>query len=134
MQWLIGLFNFWLPTLPLSGVWANFTALWEVPILGPLPNPKSPLPWQIGIEPDWSMPISGVRLIPAAISILVTQTGGSPSSVEVSLAKPSRAKRRPPRNRRITATQKKSKKENKKQTSSMTTQTPTNPIKQRRTP
>lgn len=114
MQWLIGVFNLWLPTLPLSGMWANFTALWELPIPGPLPNPKSPLPWQINIEPDWSMPITGVRLIPAAISVLVTQAGGSPSTFEVSLAQPSRAGRRPRRNQRITAKTKKSRKRSNK--------------------
>lgn len=91
MQWLIGLFNVWLPTLPLSGVWAPFQALWELPITGTLPDPRTPLPWNIGVTPDWTMPIIGVRLIPAEISILVTETGGSPA-VETLAAPPPQAK------------------------------------------
>jgi hypothetical protein len=94
MQWLIGLFNVWLPTLPLSGVWAPFQALWELPISGPLPDPKTPLPWDIGVTPDWTMPIVGVRLIPAEISIVVTESSGSPD-VGALLAQPREAQPNP---------------------------------------
>jgi len=79
MQWLAGLFRRLLPTLPLSGVWSRFTALWELPIIGSLPDPGQPLPWKIEVEPDWSMPVQGVRLVPSNISILVSQRGGSPN-------------------------------------------------------
>ena len=86
MQWLMGIFKVWLPTLPLSGVWAPFKALWELLVPGPLPDPTAPLPWNIVVTPDWTMPIVGVRLIPAEISIVVTESGGSPD-VEALLAK-----------------------------------------------
>jgi len=104
MQWLIGIFKIWLPTLPLSGVWAPFQALWELLVPGPLPDPTAPLPWNIGVTPDWTMPIVGVRLIPTQISIVVKEAGGSPSgspAVEVALAQPRIAQpnRRPPKKR-----------------------------------
>jgi len=94
MQWLIGLFNVWLPTLPLSGVWVPFQALWELPITGPLPDPKTPLPWNIGVTPDWTIPIAGVRLIPAEISIVVTESHGSPDTGML-LAQPREAQPNP---------------------------------------
>lgn len=94
MQWLMGIFKIWLPTLPLSGVWARFQALWELPVPGSLPDPNTPLPWSIGVTPDWTMPIEGVRLIPAEISILVKETGGSPA-VETLAPPPREAKRNP---------------------------------------
>ena len=84
MQWLSGILKIWLPTLPLSGVWARFEALWQQPVPGKLPDPQSPLPWNIGVEPGWRMPIDGVKLLPSQISIVVQQTDGSPS-VEVPL-------------------------------------------------
>jgi hypothetical protein len=98
MQWLIGIFKVWLPTLPLSGVWAPFQALWELVVPGPLPDPNAPLPWNIGVTPDWTIPIAGVRLIPAQISVVVQETGGSPA-VEATLAPPRKAQpnRRPPK-------------------------------------
>lgn len=100
MQWLIGIFKLWLPTLPLSGVWAPFKALWELVVPGSLPDPNTPLPWNIGVTPDWTMPIAGVRLIPADISIVVKETGGSPA-VEMPLAQARTAppNPRPPRKR-----------------------------------
>jgi hypothetical protein len=80
MQWLMGLFHLVLPTLPLSGIWSRFTALWELPVTGKLPDPSEPLPWNIDVESEWAMPVSGVRLVPARIVILVTDSGGSPQS------------------------------------------------------
>lgn len=94
MQWLIGIFKIWLPTLPLSGVWVRFQALWELPVPGSLPDPNTPLPWNISVTPDWTMPIEGVRLIPADISILVTETGGSPTA-QTLVAPPRQAARNP---------------------------------------
>lgn len=94
MQWLMGIFKVWLPTLPLSGIWAPFQALWELVVPGPLPDPTAPLPWNIGITPDWTIPIVGVRLIPADISIVVKETGGSPA-LDVSLTQPPKARRSP---------------------------------------
>jgi hypothetical protein len=98
MQWLMGIFKVWLPTLPLSGVWAPFQALWELVVPGPLPDPNAPLPWNIGVTPDWTIPIAGVRLIPAQISIMVQETADSPA-LEVPLAQPRETQRnaRPPK-------------------------------------
>ena len=96
MQWLMGLFHLVLPTLPLSGIWSRFTALWELPITGKLPDPSQPLPWNIAVEPEWSMPVSGVRLVPSRISILVNDSGGSPQ-IRVPLVRRRKRKRDPKR-------------------------------------
>jgi hypothetical protein len=72
-RWIGQTLGLKLPSLPFSGVYARLTALFNMLIKGPVPQPTDPLPWNIAVEDDWLGPIPGTKVAINNISIQVEE-------------------------------------------------------------
>jgi hypothetical protein len=70
-RWLGAVFRIVLPMLPLPGVYARLTVLFDLPVAAKLPDPTEPLPWTIPVAESWTAPIPGLAVSFDAIRIHV---------------------------------------------------------------